>query len=118
MNNKEKPSRWQRLENHLVKWLVGLAGTSICVAVGFYFNTNYVMAQNTKDIKELKTEVQKVTNVPVLNQSKIKNIEKELREFKVTQKENHKENKEALKEMRKEQQKMMELLYQIKRQNN
>ncbi len=114
----QKQSRWQTLENHLVKWLLGLATTSIVVAVGFYFNTSYVLAQNTSDILELKTEVKKVTTVPVLNQNKIKNIEKELKEFKEAYKENHKESKESIKEMRKEQQKMLEVLYQIRNQNN
>lgn len=113
-----KTSRWQTLENHLIKWLIGLATTSIVVAVGFYFNTNIVLAQNTKKIDSLEVEVKKVTTVPVLNQTKIKNIEKELKEFKATQKENHQENKESLKEMRKQQLKMMELLYQIKNQSN
>jgi len=110
----KKQMYWDKLESHLIKWLIGLAGSSILVAVGFYFNTNYVLGQNTNDIKELKADIKDVKTVPVLNQNKIKNIEKELKELKEKQKENHQEVKEDIKEMRKEQQKMVELLYQIK----
>jgi len=118
MKDSEERQLIKDAKSTFIKWIIGTILTAIVGLTAFYFNTSYVIAQNTSDIKEIKTEVKKVTTVPVLNQSKIKNIEKELKEFKERQKENHKENKEALKEMRKEQQKMMELLYQIKRQNN
>lgn len=114
----EKATKWQKIETHLIKWMLGIATTGIITSVGFYFNTNYVMSQNTSDIKVLKEEIKKVTTVPVLNQNKIRNIEKEIKEFKETYKENNRENKENIKEMRKEMQKMMELLYQINRKTN
>ena len=114
MNDKEE----RELFRDVKKWLIGFFLTSCVGLTGFYFNTTYVTAQNTKDINEIKSEVKKVTTVPVLNQNKIKNIAKELTELKDRQKENHKENKESIKEIRKEQQKMLELLYQIKQSQN
>lgn len=73
------------VKDNIVKWLVGLALTCLVTAVGFYFNTNYVMAQNTatnieqtRDIKLIKDEVQKIKTVPVINQQQIKSIKKDV----------------------------------------
>lgn len=114
MEEKEERALIKSVTQTIVKWIIGFFLTSCVGLTGFYFNTQYVTAQNTKDIKDIKDEVKKVTTVPVLNQNKIKNIQKELTEFKETYKENDKENKESIKEMRKEMQKMIELLYQIR----
>ena len=106
------------IKTKIIGWIVGSLLTAIVGLTAFYFNTNYVTAQNSLDIKQIKSEVKKVTTVPVLNQNKIKNIEKDVSRIEKNQKDNHKEVKETQKEMRKELQKITELLYQIKSQKD
>jgi len=118
MNDKEERELIIGAKRTFVNWIVGFFLTSTVGLTAFYFNTNYVIAQNSSGIKEIKEDVKKVTTVPVLNQNKIKNIEKDISRIEKAQKENHKENRETQKEMRKELQKITELLFQIKRQND
>ena len=106
------------IKTKIITWIVGSLLTAVVGLTAFYFNTNYVTAQNSTDVKEIKMELKKVTTVPVLNQNEISNIKKELKEFKQDQKENNKDQKDSTKEMRKELKKITELLYQIKNQSN
>lgn len=80
-----KKSGWKIAEGHIIAWMVGFALTAITIAVTFYFNTNHVMAQNTRDIenqgldiKKIKDDIEKIKTVPVLNQLQIKGIKKEV----------------------------------------
>jgi uncharacterized membrane protein len=66
------------LEEHIVKWLIGVFLTSIGVAVTFYFNASHTMAQNTVKIEEVKQEVKKISNTPELNTLKINQLSVEL----------------------------------------
>jgi len=66
------------LEEHIVKWLIGVFLTSIGVAVTFYFNASHTMAQNTVRIEEVKQEVKKINNTPELNTLKINQLSTEL----------------------------------------
>lgn len=70
------------LEEHLIKWLVGVFLTSIGVAVAFYFNASYTMAQNTQKIDSVIVKVDKISNAPELNTLKINQLSKELSEQK------------------------------------
>lgn len=64
--------KWlDELEQHLVKWLLGLFTTSIVVAVVFYFEAKYTMAQNVQKIDKLSKEIEKIDNAPSLNTLKI-----------------------------------------------
>jgi len=106
----EKKTVWENVEQHIIKWMVGIALASILTAVTFYFNTNYVMAQNsdtnreqTKDIKVIKEQIQIIKTVPVVNQQQIQSIKKDVARIeKATDKMNDKIDK------------MMELLVVIK----
>ena len=102
------------LEEHLVKWLIGTFVTSIGVAVGFYFNASYTMAQNTKDIKEVKAIVKTIDKTPTLNTLKIHQVKKEMEEVKSDVKELNKDFKDFQKEYREDKDKIIELLMKIK----
>ena len=102
----------------IVNKVIGVVVTLFIYAVigltVFYFNTNYVTAQNQTDIKEVKVDIKSikkdvsnVKNVPTLNMQKIKSIEKDVSRIEKNQS-----------EMRKDIQRMLELLYQIKRNQN
>ena len=113
MMKEEKKTGWQKAEGHIIKWMVGVAGGSILIAISFYFNTNYVMGQNTatnveqsKDIKLIKDEVVKIKTVPVINQQQIKSIKKDVDRI-----------EKATDKMGEKIDKMMELLLTIKNQN-
>jgi len=118
MNDKEERELIIGAKKTFVNWIVTFFCASAIGLTAFYFNTNYVIAQNSSGIKEIKEDVKKVTTVPVLNQNKIKNIEKDVARIEKAQKENHNETRETQKEMRKEMQKILEVLYQIRQQNN
>ena len=114
MNAKEEKDLIQSTKKQIIGSLVAVLVSGVIGLTAFYFQTSYVTAQNTKeiveskaDLKELKKETKNITTVPLLNQSEIRNIKKQVEEV-----------KDDVKEMRKEQQKVLELLYQIKRQNN
>lgn len=101
----------------VIGWILGFFLTSCVGLTTFYFQTTYVTAQNKADIQQIRIDQKKIISVPVLNQSKIQNIEKDIDRIEKAQREIRKENKESNKEMRKEIQKMIELLYQIRNQN-
>jgi len=113
MKDSEERKLINTAKNKAISVLVGLFIAGVVALVFFYFTGTAALAQNTTDIKELKAEIKKVTTVPVLNQTEIKHIKKDVARIEKNLKENHKENKEALKELRKEQQKMTELLFKI-----
>lgn len=84
MNNDKNPI-WKIVETHLIKWMLGIATGGIVVAVVFYFNTSYVMAQNTetnkkqaKDISKIKDDVESIKTVPTLNQKDITQVKKDV----------------------------------------
>ena len=118
MNDKEEKDLINSTKKTIIGTVVSAVFTLAIGATVFYFNTTHVTAQNTSDIQDLTDEVRKISTVPALNQNKIKNIEKDVARIESNQNKHHKENKESIKEIRKEQQKILELLYQIKNQNN
>jgi len=109
----DKLSVWETVEQHIIKWMIGIALASILTAVTFYFNTNYVMGQavdtnleQSKDIKLIKDDLQKIKTIPVINQQQIQSIKKDVARIeKATDKMNDKIDK------------MMELLIGIKNKN-
>jgi septal ring factor EnvC (AmiA/AmiB activator) len=102
------------LEEHLVKWLIGTFLTSIGVAIAFYFNASHTMAQNTKDIKEVKNIVKTIDKTPTLNTLKIHQVKKEMSEVKEDLKEVGKDLKEFQKQYSKDKDRIIELLMEIK----
>lgn len=117
MNDKEEKELIKTTKKTILTWVVTFFLGSCVGLTVFYFNTTYVQAQNTSDIKEMKLQLRKVTTVPVLNQSEITNIKKDVARIEHKQEENHKENKAAISDLRRQNLKILELLYQIKRQN-
>ena len=113
----KKSTVWEKVESHLIKWLIGTAGASVLLAIGFYFNTNIVMAQHTESIKAVQADMKTIKNVPVINQTKIENVERTIKELKVNQHEFQQETKLSIEDLRRQNLKMLELLYQIKQQN-
>lgn len=102
-------SQWKKVEDHIIKVLIGAAGVSICTAFVFYFNTNHVMAMHGKDIDELKAateslkkSVNTIKVVPTLNKQEIAHIKENVREL-----------KENMKDVKKTQEEMLRLLYKI-----
>jgi len=112
-----KKTVWDKVENHLIKWLIGTAGATVLLAIAFYFNTNMVLAQNTESINSVKADMKTIKNVPVINQTKIENVERTIKELKVNQHEFQQETKLSINDLRRQNLKMLELLYQIKQQN-
>lgn len=103
-------------KNRAVSVIVGAVLLGALTITVFYFTANNTLAQHGKNIEDLEREVKNVTTIPVLNQTEIKNIQKELSEFKQQYKDDTKEQKESVNDLRKQNQKMLELLYQIKQQ--
>ena len=106
------------LEDHLVKWLIGTFLTSIGVAVAFYFNASYTMAQNTQDIKEISSIVKTIDKTPTLNTLKIHQVKSEMSEVKADVKELNRDFKDFQKEYREDKDRILELLIQIKDESN
>jgi peptidoglycan hydrolase CwlO-like protein len=117
MNDAEERKLISTTKNAIIKAVVSAVITCAIGLTAFYFTSTATLAQHTKKIDNLESEVKKVTTVPVLNQYQIKHIQKELAEFKDQYKEDSKENKDAIKELRKQNQQMIELLYQIRNKN-
>ena len=104
----------ETLEQHLIKWLLGVFTTSICVAVVFYFDASHTMAQNTSEIKEVKAIVKTIDKTPTLNTLKIHQIKKEIQETKDDVKEIGTDLKEFQKQYSKDKDRIIELLMDIK----
>jgi septal ring factor EnvC (AmiA/AmiB activator) len=104
----------ETLEQHLIKWLLGIFTTSIGVAVIFYFNATHTMAQNSKDIKEVKAIVKTIDKTPTLNTLKIHQIKKEIQDTKEDVKEISTDFKEFQKQYSKDKDRIIELLMDIK----
>ena len=118
MNDKEEKELIKDTKKAIIGSLVTflfLGGGGLTV---FYFNTSNVQAQNTEQIKENTIELKKITTIPKLNEKQIKNLEAQVTEIKENQKEFQKETKQSIEDIRKTNLKMLELLYQIKQQNN
>jgi len=105
----------ETLEEHLIKWLLGIFTTSIGVAVIFYFDATYTMAQNTRNIEEVKTIVKTIDKTPTLNTLKIHQVKKEMIEVKEDVKEIGNDFKEFQKKYDKDKDRIIELLMDIKR---
>lgn len=105
----------ETLEEHLIKWLLGIFTTSIGVAVIFYFDATHTMAQNTKNIEEIKTTVKAIDKTPTLNTLKIHQIKKEIQDTKEDVKEIGNDFKEFQKKYDKDKDRIIELLMDIKR---
>jgi hypothetical protein len=118
MNATEEKNLFKGLGNTIIKWGVGIVGSGLVVAIGLFYTIPIAVAQNTDGIKDIKTELKKITIVPILNQNKIENVEVQVMELKESQAEFQKETKESINDLRKQNLEMLELLYQIKRQNN
>ena len=74
------------IKTKIIGWIVGSLLTAIVGLTAFYFNTNYVTAQNTTtnkeqslDIKKIKDDVSKIKTVPVINQLQIKVIKEDVK---------------------------------------
>lgn len=104
----------ETLEQHLIKWLLGIFTTSIGVAVIFYFDATHTMAQNTVDIKEVKSIVKTIDKTPTLNTLKIHQIKKEIQETKDDVKDISNDLKEFQKQYSKDKDRIIELLMEIK----
>jgi septal ring factor EnvC (AmiA/AmiB activator) len=105
----------ETLEEHLIKWLLGIFTTSIGVAIIFYFDATYTMAQNTRNIEEVKTIVKTIDKTPTLNTLKIHQVKKEMIEVKEDVKEIGNDFKEFQKKYDKDKDRIIELLMDIKR---
>ena len=102
------------LENHIVKWLIGTFITSIGVAITFYFDANYTMAQNTRDIKEVKAIVKTIDTTPTINTLKIHQVKKEMSELTTDFKEMSRDFKDFQREYRQDKDRIIDLLMKIK----
>lgn len=107
-------SKIKTIEEHIVKWLLGLFTTSITVLVIFYFTTKSTLAQHTKDIKEVRLDINKIDNTPELNTLKINNVNKEVGETKSEVKEVKKDLKEFREQYSKDKEQIIRILYEIK----
>jgi len=104
----------ETLEQHLIKWLLGIFTTSIGIAVVFYFDASHTMAQNTSDIREVKAIVKTIDKTPTLNTLKIHQVKKEMSEVKDEVKEVGNDLKEFQKQYIKDKDRIIELLMDIK----
>jgi len=101
-------------ETRLVEWIVGSFFTVLSVGIAFYFNATHIMAQNTADIKEVKSIVKTIDKTPTLNTLKIHQVRTEMSEVKEDVKELNKDFKDFQKEYRTDKDRIIELLMKIK----
>ena len=104
----------ETLEEHLIKWLLGIFTTSIGVAIIFYFDASHTMAQNTSEIKEVKAIVKTIDKTPSLNTLKIHQVKQEMIEVKADIKDIGTDLKEFQKQYSKDKDRIIELLMDIK----
>jgi uncharacterized protein HemX len=113
MQDSEERKLFRAVYTKIATVLVGMFITASVGLTTFYFSTQHVTAQNTKDIleqkidvKKIKDDVSKIKTVPVINQLQIQAIKKDVNRI-----------EESTKEMGKKIDKMMEILLVIKARN-
>lgn len=111
MEEKAERALFKAIYTKLATILVGLFVTSCVGLTVFYFNTQHVTAQNTKDIieekadiKEIKKDVALIKTVPTLNKKDIQSMKKDIDRIEKGQVRIQADMKEMLK-----------VLYEIKR---
>lgn len=106
------------LEQHIVKWLLGLFTTSIVVAVIFYFEAKYTMAQNVQNIAKLSKEIEKIDNAPSINTLKINQANIKISEQSEAIRVLQQDLKDFKKQYDEDKDRIIELLFEIKRKVN
>jgi len=111
MEDKEERQLFKAVYTKLATMLVGLFITSCVGLTIFYFNTQHVTAQNSKDIieekadiKQIKEDVNVIKTVPTLNKQDIQSMKKDIDRIEKGQAQMQMDMKEMLK-----------VLYEIKR---
>lgn len=118
MTDQEEKELIKTTKNTIIKTIISVFAACVVGLTGFYYTSTLTLAQHTEKIEQHSKELKKVTTVPVLNQSKIKNIEKDVARIEKKIDNNNEETKESIKELRKQNMKVLELLYQIKQNQN
>jgi len=103
------------VEEHFIKWVVGLFLAGICSFTIFYFSTTYTLAQNTQNIENVSNKLDTIKEIPVLNSSKIINIERLIRHMEEDSNELQADFKEFQKQYNDDRKQIIEILIDIKR---
>ena len=114
MNDKDTKSLFKESRSTVIKASVGIILGGIVTAITLSFTVPMSVASNTEKILNNTTEIKKVITIPVLNQNKIKNIEKDLSDLKDDYKENHKNQEAVNSEIRRANLKIYEILLTIR----
>lgn len=83
---------WKSVEDHIVKWLVGLFLGGIAAFVVFYFNVQFALGQQ-KDVNQrvegkvnkIEAKVDTMAAVPIIQAEKVRNLEEAVKDIKKQQ---------------------------------
>ena len=101
------------VEQAFAKWIGGALGVGLITSIMFYTSTNQTLAQQSEDIKKLKTTVEGSDNA--LNTWKINQLEVKTSEQGKDVKDLAVEFKEFQRQYNKDREEILKLLYEIKR---
>lgn len=82
MSDQEK-TLLKELQTAMIKYIVGMVGTALIVAVGFYFSTNYRMAA-IEDKMENKMDKEPMQTVVKNIESSLNSIKTDIKEIRNT----------------------------------
>jgi len=95
----------KNIENHIIKWVLGLISIVFVASLTFYINTNVALAQNVINIEEVSGKIDEIGEIPAINTAKINRMEDQLGSIKndaAEMKDDFKELRDDFKEFQKE----------------
>ena len=113
-----KKTAWQKVEEHIVKWLVGTFLTTICAFIVFYFDATYTLAQHSEKIEKVSRKIDTIGELPTVNTVKIHNIEGQLNSIKSDSKELKNDFKDFQKKYDVDRDRILMMLLEIKDRQN
>lgn len=109
-----KKTAWQKVEDHIVKWLVGTFLTAIGAFILFYFDATYTLAQHSEKIQKVSNKIDTIGELPTVNTVKIHNIEGQLNSIKLDSKELKDDFKDFQKKYDADRDRILMILLEIK----
>jgi hypothetical protein len=102
------------VEEHFIKWVIGLFTSGIVAFVIFYFNTEATLAQHSQEIHRVSEKIDTIGELPAVNTVKIQNMERQLNSIKTDGKELKTDFKDFQKKYDADRDRILMILLEIK----